>query len=107
MGADRTVTVLLQLGVQIECNWVFRGSAIECASPCNYAINYARNHDIQLIMEKLECLTHIEVMTPVKNSAWYQGYVFSRPLLVSTPNAVFGLPRKPLQRRDVAIARRA
>ena len=71
------------------------------------AINYARNHDIQLIMEKLECLTHIEVMTPVKNSAWYQGYVFSRPLLVSTPNAVFGLPRTPLQRRDVAIAQRA
>lgn len=71
------------------------------------AITYARDNGIQLIMEKLECLTHVEVMSPVKNTAWFQGYVYARPLLVSTPNAVFGLPREPLQQRETLAAMRA
>lgn len=54
------------------------------------AIRYAERNGIQLIMEKLESMRDIEVLSPVKNSAWYQGYVYARPKLIDTPNCVFG-----------------
>ena len=102
------------------CWWTGWPDGVECAVLHAYEHTEAFVRDVcakifaqafvskfNIIMEKLECLTHIEVMTPVKNTAWYQGYVYSRPLLVSTPNAVFGLPREPLQHREIAFARRA
>lgn len=54
------------------------------------AIRYAARNGIQLIMEKLESLRDIDVLSPVKNTAWYQGYVYARPKLIDTPNCVFG-----------------
>lgn len=54
------------------------------------AIRYARDHGIQLIMEKLESFRDLDVLSPVKNTAWYQGYVYARPALLETPKTVFG-----------------
>ncbi|SIQ98873.1 EAL domain-containing protein [Aquipseudomonas alcaligenes] len=46
------------------------------------AIHYSKANGIQLIMEKIECFKSMEVLSPVKSTAWYQGYVFSRPCLL-------------------------
>lgn len=52
------------------------------------AIHYSRANGIQLIMEKIECFKSMEVLSPVKSTAWYQGYVFSRPRLLDDDSQV-------------------
>lgn len=70
------------------------------------AIRYARANGIQLIMEKLESFRDIEALSPVKNTAWYQGYCYAMPALVDTPNAIFG-HRRPRNHATVMDTSRA
>lgn len=63
----------------------------------DHAIRYCRDNGVQLIMEKLESLKDIDLMSPVKSFAWFQGYGFSRPEMVNTPNAVFGGTRQRVE----------
>jgi len=46
------------------------------------AIHYSNAHGIQLIMEKIECFKSMDLLSPVKSTAWYQGYAFARPALL-------------------------
>lgn len=46
------------------------------------AIQYSNEHGIQLIMEKIECFKSMDLLSPVKSTAWYQGYAFSRPTIL-------------------------
>lgn len=51
------------------------------------AIRYAEQEGIQLVMEKLECLRDIDVLSPVRYRAWFQGYSFSRPTTLELPSS--------------------
>jgi len=54
------------------------------------AIRYSKDRGVQIIIEKLESPKTIELLTPVKNTAWYQGYCYSRPELLETPLVALG-----------------
>lgn len=54
------------------------------------AIRYSKDRGVQIIIEKLECPKTLELLTPVKNTAWYQGYCYSRPELLETPLVALG-----------------